>query len=61
MRKIPWEGLGIGEFEAKFRKAFHREMTPEERNFLHLAEQIFQEDDPEEKAKSTALSHLADY
>lgn len=52
----PEPSLGLEDFQVKFRKAFHREMTPEEKKFFHLAEQILKmEEDPQHDTTPAAL------
>lgn len=38
------------DFEVRFRRAFHREMTPDERKFFHLAERLLGAEEWEEQA-----------
>jgi hypothetical protein len=46
-------GIDGEDFESSFRRVFHREMTPQEKRFFHLAEQLLR---GKERKEAAAMS-----
>jgi hypothetical protein len=47
------------DLEKSFRRVFHREMTPQEKRFFYLAEQLLRGEDREEAAMSCSAAEVS--